>query len=471
MFFNYCTYACRTLVFLFVVFVVGYVIIKNDQKIENFVDNIAGTPIKLSDTQKETINVVVRNYLNREANASDYALFSKVMSNPNDVLSVVEAVKATDEYRQLYLNNSKKTDHQDKVILDASNIVSSPLIKDLQKVDFDSRMEVYRKVIDVYQKALERMPTNKELAYYSHRILTDEAFSINKLALVLEGSNEYHILQKNQVNVVNGQLPGNLTDAQLEMDIIGKYKSIFAKEPNEATLIFLKEKFLDYRLDEIKFHNLLVLMKQIDDDHLVDSEDGLVAFTKTQNSKHKLETKSLLTQSQQQNQTDGSNVYNNAKIINIITPSTNDIDDIVKRLKESDADGNPAIINNRTLTSDKSNDALQTSDKYTDPFYKKLAQNKLKCKFDTNTPYDRDALTIYKTKRNNDEIDFACGRNKYFMDLDPDIVKVGYSKKDYRKQNVEFNAKPVEYSYEPNESTPLADLPSTYINPNAHFGI
>lgn len=468
------------MVFLFVVFLIGYVMVKNERSIEQFVDRIAGSPISAKDvteTQKETITSVFRNYLNRDPTPDELQQFVKVMMNPNDVLSLVDAVKATDEYKTMMIRSSNKVDNATgDIYLNAAELKDSPLLKDLKKVDFDERMDIYRTIIDVYQRVLDRMPTNKELTYYAHRMATDKAFTINRLTLILEGSNEYKILQKNQSNEVNGQLPGNITHAQLVLDVTTKYQSIYNREPSQETLDFLIKKYIEYKLDEAKFDRLLMLMNTLDEDQYIKTSDGSIEvkladgtslqnqITNRKNTEPQLSDNNFETTTEEFNKkTQSANVVN----INIISPSSEDIDAIVDKLNSTAASqGNTQTIINKAAKLPPSPN--QNTDEFSDPFYKALAKSQASrstsCKFNPDVNFNRDKMSDYQARRNQEEVAFACKRNTYYDNIDPDIA-AAFSAKTFKRQiqKKDFDAQPVVYSYEPENSTPLTEARQTHV--------
>lgn len=481
---TYCTSACRTLVFLFVVFLVGYIMVKNERKIENFVDRIAGAPVQsdeISQAQQETIRSAMRNYLNRDPQPEDFEKYSKLMANPNDILSVVDAIKATDEYKALVASSSQKngTVSGNDILLEASELQSSPLLEDLKKADFDTRMDTYRKVIDVYMRVLERMPSNKELTYYAHRMLTDKQFSSDKLRVVLEGSNEYKILEKNQINRVNGELPGAITDAQLTMDVTNKYQAIYNREPSPETVSFLKDKYIAYKLDEGKFNSLLLAIHNLDYNNFVTSEDTV--YLKLPTTKAAAEnlarnpnaappsfstssTDQTLDSSFGTQNTQGKEINN----INIYVSKPEDLDAIVSQFSKA-SDSLVKVQQTPQTKNLHSQTTLTTPTKrqkdYTDPFYKALAQSqkeKPSCTFNDDVPIDTDTFAEYRSQRNHDEINYTCTRNQYYKDIDPDIVATAFNRSK-KKDAKQYDVQPLVYSYEPENSTPLDAARQTHV--------
>lgn len=476
MFMNYCTYACRTIVFLAIVFMVGYIMVKNEKKIEKFVvERIQGAPYqspRVTQTQRETITTVFRNYLNRDPSDEDIASMSRLMLNPNDVISIVSAVKALDEYKHLINSDANGSPNSDEV-LRMSDVSSSPLLRDLQKVDLDTRMDAYRKIIDVYQRVLERMPSNKELTYYAHKILTDPKFTEDKLARILEGSNEHKILEKNQRNIVNGELPGNLTDAQLSMDVVAKYKNVFKKDPNQDTIDFLKQKYIGYNLDEIKFDNLLILLKQLDDDNfMLDSNGVLVmkiqrdeAVARVLANKEAFRNKNIKgSTGDRVDDEDTSTLKTSWK--QAYVPNFQDNDGAM--FSENDipnGDGNNAAMSQQITDNDKAQykDHHSAKCQYTDPFYNRLAITQGSCNFNGDIPaFDRDMYSDYKSKRNEDELATFCRRSAYYLGMEKDLFK-NYDAKRTKEPSSHFGAKPLVYSTEPIDATTLHEAHQTTV--------
>ena len=410
------------MVFLFVVFLVGYIMVKNERKIERFVDRIAGSPLTSKDvdsTQRETIVSVFRNYLNREPTEEEIASYSRVMLNSNDVMSLIDAVKASDDFKMTVDKTRVNTDPStNEMLLDASEIKDSPLLKDIKKVSFDKRLDTYRQVIDIYVKVLERMPTNKELVYYSHRMLTDKEFTEDKLARILESSNERKILENNQTNVVNAQLPGNITHAQMEMDVTNKYKSLYNVEPPQEVVDFLIHKYQDYKLDEKKLDKLLLLMNDIDVlETQKNSKTSSTSTTKDNSTDDPSKEKTIVKNDSKEKATSEGeaslqhqqNIYQNPNIINIIATKPEDIDEIVKQM--SSTPNSTTVINKNIKYSDTQQAKLCKADYYEDPFYKALAKQQGACKFNSDVSLTKDRMSEYQAKRNQDEVSMACRRN------------------------------------------------------------
>ena len=132
-------------------------------------------------------------------------------------------------------------------------------------MDLGQRLAVYRSILTVYESNLDRLPTMKELNYYTAKLVVDDTFTISKLTQIIQSSQEYDILQKNQTNVVNGELPGAITDVQLTLMVNTIYADMFdGAQPTKTFEEFAKAKFVEYQLDETKFRNMLATIHAID---------------------------------------------------------------------------------------------------------------------------------------------------------------------------------------------------------------
>jgi hypothetical protein len=452
-----CTFACQAIVFLSIVFLIGYIVLKNDKKVENFTDKQDQLPAaelqskQIQVLQAETIKTVYRNYLNRDPTEEEIMQMSRVMKDPQDIASIVDAVKALDEYTNLILPGEEDSDMQ------LIGIKSSQMLKDLHKADADIRMNMYRDVIAVYQKTLERMPTNNELVYYTHRLLSDNAFDLIKLERILEGSNEYSILSKNQINIVNGQLSGNLTDAQLSMEVTDKYTAVFGQAPTLATLVFLKNEYIAFKLDSIKFNNLLLLLKLLEASDYVTDESGSITLQLSDAASDAYKKAALKRK-----------LFNSKNMPNNVAVSGSGAG---SGAGSSTASGTTPVACNSgisgeemapllsgvqpTNASSTSTNAVSKIAK-NDALYSRLSNLATQsCKFESDVFFDRDLYSEYQSNRNNDEMNFACKRSQY-PDLDGDIIKT-YGEKKINPRAQPFNAQAVKYSIEPDYAAPLSE--------------
>jgi hypothetical protein len=123
----------------------------------------------------------------------------------------------------------------------------------------------YKDIIRVFEKVLQRLPSNDELDMYQNEMEKDTSFDSDKLKKRLIRSSEYKQLQSLQTNKVDAELPGNVTDAQLNLNITTIYQSVYPDlHPNGEFMEFLKEKYIDYQLNDQKLKQLLLLLKDLD---------------------------------------------------------------------------------------------------------------------------------------------------------------------------------------------------------------
>jgi hypothetical protein len=445
MFLSYCSYACRAIVLLAVVFILGYVLLANQtKKIESF------TTKTQDDLDKyESIRTVFKTYLFRDPTNDEYKELSSKMINAGDLSTLIAAIKEMQEYKQYKLTKLAGGDGKD-ALLDTVNVFESPLTKELSDIDAHERLKVYKDVISVYNKVLDRVPNPKELSYYAYKILKDKDFTLLKLEQLLSGSKEYKILESNQTNVVNAELSGNITEAQIQYEIRRLYKSVFnASIPNKEFEEFLKQKYIEYHLNDAKIVNLLLLIKNLDENKF-NSTNGKVDMT-IQNPLMKtdvgLKGVSSRAQSESANQVGTtqpdsfgnislddksnpkgqgrsrsvSNVYQSPNIINIINPTPEELNLILGKIDSS------PIGTNDLKPAPKAVPACyqKNLELYTDPFTLALMKGDT-CSFKPNedqgaTDRERNVLSEALQKRNMEDVRNSCKRTTYFLQKDGEL--------------------------------------------------
>lgn len=455
---EYCTYACRSLIFIAILIILGYIILINEKKsdsgkrlqslLEKFVDCDENCDV----TKTELIRTVFRNYLGRDPTSEEIKRYGDMMTNNSDLMSVVSAVKSSDEYKQLIMAAEKKD-----FVLNMSEVQSSPLIADLEKVEIHKRLDTYREIAKIYNKNLDRMPNNRELTYYSHKLLTDQSFSLQKLEAVLVSSQEYKMIQKSQTNNVYGELQGNITDAQLTLDVRTLYKEVFDTMPLQEQEVFLKSKYIEYNLDKKKFLALLLLIKEMDDNRQTISKDGdvtlktkmifpeeLVEWSLTMaedtildpvsgkpisltgensvldeqwdNCRNACDTK----KQEKQEKEEKPIVYQNPNIINIINPSPEELDKLLSTIDKYDL--TKKEVNNSNAKKCYNNDYSK------DPLYRQMGRTGTSsCAFSKDSlemhlkSRDRQMLAEFQLTRDLDGLKNNCSRNTYFMNVDDEM--------------------------------------------------
>jgi hypothetical protein len=180
-------------------------------------------------------------------------VFMKVLKRP-------ATPEEMDKYLDLYMSG-KLTSPNDLVRILSNSpelAANSPPVpqQELKRDDYN----LYKQIIDTYQKVLDRLPNSGELNHYFVMMKKDHDFTLDKLQDALLTSREYGILSMNQRNVVQGELLGNITERQLQIVITNLYQSVYQTPPDKATYNYLRGKFIDFNLDDEK---LVIFIKQL----------------------------------------------------------------------------------------------------------------------------------------------------------------------------------------------------------------
>jgi hypothetical protein len=197
---------------------------------------------------KDSISKVFLSVLGRDPAEYEVTLYREFMKNPYDTNDIRTKLLESSEYKE------------------TEKFVAKPICQEEEHyVDMTKeRLAIYKKVIQVYEKDLDRLPTSRELDYYTNKISSEDIFTVEKLSIILQSSKEYDILQKNQTNVVAGQLEGEITDAQLTLIVNDIYNSLFSAKPTEQFEDFMKTKYIEYKFNDEKFKRMLKLLANID---------------------------------------------------------------------------------------------------------------------------------------------------------------------------------------------------------------
>lgn len=270
-----CTKYCRLLVLSLIIVVTAIILHFNKKHIS--VEKFTNSVEKKTNYTK-TINKIYRDMLARNATEFEVEKSMQIMKNEIDETTLIEIIKKTEEYREknnLDVAIKKTIGTNDRATID----------KALNSMKLKERVEIYRNIIDVYEKILQRVPIIMELNYYAYRKTTDKSFDIQKLETILTSSNEYKIIEKNQSNVVNFELKGNITDAQLKYEVVALYKFALGvdTDPSYELEQFLKKKYVDYQMEKDKLVRLILLMNMMDNNQLLlDSNDNIEKIINTQ---------------------------------------------------------------------------------------------------------------------------------------------------------------------------------------------
>lgn len=447
-----CTTVCRILFLLIITVLAVYFIYTNEKKsVEKFEETGAD--------YEATISKVYNTLIGRDPTQEELDKYQKMMKNPNDTKEIVSAIAGSVEYRSMMGKGDNKS--------------STLILSDDKKltIDFTERVDSYRKIMQVYEQSLNRLPNKKELDYYTYTLLTDKSFSIEKLKTVLESSQEYGILIKNQTNIVNAQLPGDVTDTQLTFMVRDAYEKVFNDEPSEQIEEFLKAKMIQYSMNDIKFNNLLLLLKTIDEDEMIitQDKDQSVLTIKAPNgsdSTDKIQSalmmladsfdKSQVTltkddvledivmpriEESEENQVSLTTNPTVQNIFNIINPSAEELDELMK--KASNKTGTGSYFKGTTQCTNN-----YRKKKYIDEFYEELEKTNYvpTCEAgdakESMLVRDRDLLAEYTTNRNLDDLKLSCARNTYSKLTEESVSAKKKNPREIKETNYYVDTKP-----------------------------
>lgn len=426
-----CTRVCKVTFLLIIIIIAAYFIAINEKTIrEKFTSTVSGGDTNNKNAYTETIKTVIQTYLLRPPEQYEIERYRLIMNFPQDAEPVIDAVKKTNEYQNIVKATTRTADLSTLTPIVES---STSLDQYVESAPLKERTDVYRTIISIYDKQLERMPTMRELNYYSYRMMSDKAFDAQKLTSILQASREFDILQKNQSNSVHAELPMNVTDAQVTYDVRRLYKDIFGEEPGAEIERFLKFKYREMNLDEKRFIDFMLLLKALDKNNISVKrlDDGNVAIT---NSVLKTMDKTIdNTVSDTHTLTDiisrgtgssskGNTVYNNQKIYNIINPSSS----VLKALMDTMSTAGIDVTDEDTYLPSKSRvNISDTQITKTDTNTKKNTSCTSSYSFMTAAENDyrsRNGLAEAQTDRNMDELRSSCLRNTYFLNADDNMV-------------------------------------------------
>lgn len=225
-------------------------LLENNKAVEKFDNN---TQEQLD--KYEVIRSVFQSYLFREPTNDEYKQYSLVMRNAGDISNLITAMKASPDFQNRVIESGN-------VMLDG--LESAKYTSALKSVDPNTKLKVQKQVIDVYTKVLDRMPDSKELTFYTYKLINDKSFTTESLEKLLEGSQEYMRLTKNQSNLVNASLSASITTRQLHLEVKRIYDSISSIPLSQEFENFLVSKYLEYNLDETRLAQLIKLMQTVD---------------------------------------------------------------------------------------------------------------------------------------------------------------------------------------------------------------
>lgn len=293
---NFCTSeACRMTILLFAIFLAGYFILTNGNSKEAFEESNVESKkeeCKQDDSIDADIKAVYKDVYGTDISAAklkeikqkdclnksnfDAEIFKRSLTaqRTSEVQDMVNKIfmdtikrpptpQEMEKYVELYLSKKMTTKEElvrileyqpEKVVTDETRATKAQ--EAVTKQDY----QLYKQIIDVYQKVLDRLPNSVELNNYFGILKTNKKFTLEKLEDALLASRENMILTMNQKNNVHGELAANITERQLQIVINAIYKSVYGYEPDKSTYNFLRVKFVSFNLDESK---LIMFIKNL----------------------------------------------------------------------------------------------------------------------------------------------------------------------------------------------------------------
>lgn len=215
---------------------------------------------------QDIITSIFKTFLFRFPTPEEIQHVRNLMNNPNDAENATKYVKTTKEFKDI----TDVTPHVNSFHHEPTYPVPTDETE-LDNISIKEKSNLYQSIISEYDQNLWRMPTMNELYYYAFRMETNKNFDKNRLRAILQSSREYEILQKNQSNIVNGELPMNITDEQISYEVEEIYKSVTNKSEIKIPMEmfqFLKYKYKEYELNENRLKELITLLKKLDDKNI-----------------------------------------------------------------------------------------------------------------------------------------------------------------------------------------------------------
>lgn len=127
----------------------------------------------------------------------------------------------------------------------------------VEKFTAGQNFDVALAVTRAYNNVLDRTPTEAELVEYHQRLLSDDQFDVPSLENALRETGEYRRLMRLQSQSANPGLEGALTEAQVLSKLRGFYRETVGVDPDEATLVFLRERYRRTHLDDEYIQELI----------------------------------------------------------------------------------------------------------------------------------------------------------------------------------------------------------------------
>lgn len=201
-----------------------------------------------------------------------------------------------------------KSKHMSRKQLEDLIATTAPVLRKTIPDDSKVRYGTEDEVIIAYNEVLGRNPTPEELKEHAEMLKNTPNFTVDKLIQLLVSSAEYNRLEKMQLNTYNAGLLSGVTDRQVTLTVEAIYAEITGTPIDATTLAFLKNKFIEFDLDENK---LKVYIK------------NLILYNPVTSENYKVITQSETPVSQYLNNSPGSVLLPNSTPNAQGTPATN----------------------------------------------------------------------------------------------------------------------------------------------------
>jgi hypothetical protein len=424
----------RFIFLIFIIFISVYFIVENKRAakvVEKYEDAKTATPPpptggstdKLSNKDeqpanpKQEIQSPQKKYINRnnetEIQGAIMEIYLDLYKSPpskQELAFYTDFVKARDITREQLLD-----------VIDAS----APTLQKTFYItkDANAHNEIFgneNEIIDTYNEILDRNPDRQELYSFAKMMKNDSNFTLAKLRQVLIASEEFKRLERTQSNKVYVNLQSNITDRQLTMLVSKIYVDVTGKEYlDEDTLKFLKKKFVEFELDEIKlaeFISAYIMNKEFEKINIktvtVESEESKRDNAAIENMKKQLEV--LQTQVKTQTTTTTVGASEKGKKESFIDKDGKTIftDNVFNFFGNETA-------NSEVISSLISRGTTIDGDVDTDKVIDSIKDN-AECVFSKNGAEDevlakyKQELADYVNERNRSHMKSVCNRNKKY---------------------------------------------------------
>jgi len=276
---------------------------QNDDDVKTIGDILEENSERAS--HEDIIRQLSKSYLIREPTDKEMRRYKKIMEeedgNPE---RIIIKMKRTKEYRNMEKQSSTRStvSGADQASMQFARVMPHPddnkgkrqkFKNTLDQVSNKEKANLYQNIVQLYDSVMRRLPTMYELDYYASKIIntvrSETPFNMDALRRILQSSREYKILMKSQTNLVDSELPMNISAQQLEyevsdifertrdknaslsfanngMSIDSKVKSYLEESGEIPTSLFqfLKDKYVEYELDENKLVKLITLFLQFE---------------------------------------------------------------------------------------------------------------------------------------------------------------------------------------------------------------